>query len=140
VRLDQLCATDDGAELEKCAIGWNGWSEVCSCSDDFCNTFAYLRGSIEQHQQQNPNNRQLTNTFVDGLYSSNSDGNDHHQRTQRIQDGGSIFDDGASANGNDMRPPRYQSNNLIVLLVIIPLSVGGLAVCLIFVNYHCKLN
>lgn len=35
--------------------------------------------------------------------------------------------------------PRYQSNNLIVLLVIIPLTVGGLAVCLIFVNYHCKM-
>ncbi|VDD88248.1 unnamed protein product [Enterobius vermicularis] len=34
---------------------------------------------------------------------------------------------------------RSQSSTLIILLVILPLSVGGLAVCLIFVNYHCKM-
>lgn len=34
---------------------------------------------------------------------------------------------------------RNQSSTLIILLVILPLSVGGLAVCLIFVNYHCKM-
>lgn len=145
VRLDQLCSTDDGAQLEKCAVNWNGWSEVCACSDDFCNTFAYLRGSIEQHQQY----KQPPNSFSDGLYgSSSSGGNEQHtdQRRQRVHqqlsgDGGSRaplindIDDGRA----DIEMPKYQSNSLIVLLVIIPLTVGGLAVCLIFVNYHCKM-
>ncbi|CAP26417.2 Protein CBG05935 [Caenorhabditis briggsae] len=34
---------------------------------------------------------------------------------------------------------RQHNSSLIVLLVIIPLSVGGFAVCLIFLNYHCKM-
>ncbi|KAI6188809.1 hypothetical protein M3Y98_00394400 [Aphelenchoides besseyi] len=34
----------------------------------------------------------------------------------------------------------YQGGNLIILLVILPLSVGGLAVCLVFVNYICKMS
>jgi hypothetical protein len=37
------------------------------------------------------------------------------------------------------RPPVYQSNQLIVLLVIVPLAVGASAVCLVFLNYHCKM-
>ncbi|KHN85674.1 hypothetical protein Tcan_14585, partial [Toxocara canis] len=47
-RLDQLCAMREMNSLEKCEQNWNGWQEVCACDDDFCNTFAFLRGSIEQ--------------------------------------------------------------------------------------------
>lgn len=52
-RLEQLCGTGDeqmASQLENCELGWNGWQEVCACREDFCNTFAFLRGSIEQFQ------------------------------------------------------------------------------------------
>ena len=50
MRLDQLCASDEAEGLQNCALEWNGWSEVCACQEDFCNTFAFLRGNIERHQ------------------------------------------------------------------------------------------
>ncbi|KAI6217271.1 hypothetical protein M3Y99_01777900 [Aphelenchoides fujianensis] len=34
----------------------------------------------------------------------------------------------------------HQGGNVIILLVIIPLVVGGAAVCLVFINYHCKMS
>ncbi|VDM38840.1 unnamed protein product [Toxocara canis] len=104
-RLDQLCAMREMNSLEKCEQNWNGWQEVCACDDDFCNTFAFLRGSIEQQ------NTVSDDTRVPILHEEPS--------------------------GTSTR--RYHGNNLIILLVIIPLSVGALAVCLIFVNYHCKM-
>uniref|UniRef100_A0A914XN01 Uncharacterized protein n=1 Tax=Plectus sambesii TaxID=2011161 RepID=A0A914XN01_9BILA len=118
VRLDQLCATDEAEALQNCALEWNGWSEVCACQEDFCNTFAFLRGNIERHQMD-----------VKHGPGTLDNGNGAF--------GPTVFDVDQSG-GADERP-RYQSNNLIVLLVIIPLTVGGLAVCLIFVNYHCKM-
>uniref|UniRef100_A0A914ZPB0 Activin types I and II receptor domain-containing protein n=1 Tax=Parascaris univalens TaxID=6257 RepID=A0A914ZPB0_PARUN len=104
-QLDQLCTTREANNLQKCEQNWNGWQEVCACDDDFCNTFAFLRGSIEQQNTLNDDTR------VPILHEEPS---------------------GPSAR-------RYHGNNLIILLVIIPLSVGALAVCLIFVNYHCKM-
>lgn len=34
---------------------------------------------------------------------------------------------------------NYKSNQLIILLVVVPLGVGAAAVCLVFLNYHCKM-
>jgi hypothetical protein len=31
------------------------------------------------------------------------------------------------------------SGTLILLLVIVPLAAGGFSMCLIFLNYHCKM-
>nr|CDJ81795.1 Hypothetical protein CBG05935 [Haemonchus contortus] len=89
----------------------DNWQEVCKCEEDFCNTFAYLRSSIDSRQDR----RDVVQfTKQDAPYPP-------------VQS----------------RPeaPTYrnQSSSLIVLLVIIPLSVGGFAVCLIFLNYHCKM-
>ncbi|MFH4976360.1 hypothetical protein AB6A40_003069 [Gnathostoma spinigerum] len=50
-----------------------------------------------------------------------------------------VFDSQQKPTLNEENVHRYRSNSLVILLVIIPLSVGGLAVCLIFLNYHCKM-
>ncbi|CAG9535056.1 unnamed protein product [Cercopithifilaria johnstoni] len=106
--MEQLCSnTGDAKVLAKCQHNWNEWQEVCACEEDFCNTFAYLRGSIEEE---------------------NSDNLADSQRSNLIEEQSSINSLG-----------RRRSSNLIILLVIIPLSVGALAVWLIFINYHCKM-
>uniref|UniRef100_A0A915PNW2 Uncharacterized protein n=1 Tax=Setaria digitata TaxID=48799 RepID=A0A915PNW2_9BILA len=80
---------------------------VCACEEDFCNTFAYLRGSIEEEN---------TDSVADS-------------QPPRFNEEESSVDSVG----------RRRGSNLIILLVIIPLSVGALAVCLIFINYHCKM-
>ncbi|CAJ0559596.1 unnamed protein product, partial [Mesorhabditis spiculigera] len=81
---------------------------MCTCTEDFCNTFAYLRTSLDEA----PNNRdEAVFTYSDPMHPV-------HQGEEGV---------------------RNQRSSLIVLLVIIPLSVGGMAVCLIFLNYHCKM-
>ncbi|VDN51827.1 unnamed protein product [Dracunculus medinensis] len=109
-RIDQLCGTDDAKELQKCEQNWKGWQEICACSENFCNTFTYLRSAIDQQNARKDHSLQKTSFEVD-----------------------------AGRNPVSIYPQVYHSNNLIILLVIIPLSVGSLAVCLIFINYHCKM-
>lgn len=121
-----MCATEEAEALQNCALEWNGWSEVCACQEDFCNTFAFLRGNIERHQMDL---KQGSATLEGG--GGGGGGGDGGGRF-----GPTVHDVDRTSDDNR---PRYQSNNLIVLLVIIPLTVGGLAVCLIFVNYHCKM-
>uniref|UniRef100_A0AC34Q7S1 Uncharacterized protein n=1 Tax=Panagrolaimus sp. JU765 TaxID=591449 RepID=A0AC34Q7S1_9BILA len=41
-------------------------------------------------------------------------------------------------NGNSLGP--WYNSNQIILLLIIPLGVGGFVVCLIFLNFHCKMS
>ncbi|VBB26597.1 unnamed protein product [Acanthocheilonema viteae] len=106
--MEQLCSNaDDTGDLAKCQHNWNGWQEVCACEEDFCNTFAYLRGSIEEENNDNLADSQPPN----------------------------LIEEQASVGSVGKR----RGSNLIILLVIIPLSVGALAVCLIFINYHCKM-
>ncbi|EFO17064.2 hypothetical protein LOAG_11440 [Loa loa] len=106
--MEQLCTNaGDAKDLAKCQHNWNGWQEVCACEEDFCNTFAYLRGSIEEETTNTVGNSQPLNL---------------NEEESSI---GSIG--------------RHHGSNLVILLVIIPLSVGALAVCLIFINYHCKM-
>ncbi|VIO86502.1 Uncharacterized protein BM_BM2080 [Brugia malayi] len=105
--MEQLCSNaGDARDLAKCQHNWNGWQEVCACEEDFCNTFAYLHGSIEES----------TDNVADS------------QPLNLVEKESSIGSVG-----------RHRGSNLIILLVIIPLSVGALAVCLIFINYHCKM-
>lgn len=106
--LEQLCSSKgDIQELSKCHQNWNGWQEVCTCEENFCNTFAYLRGSIEEEHDD----------VGDNVQSSMINKEEISLDAVR----------------------RHRGSNLIILLVIIPLSVGALAVCLIFINYHCKM-
>ncbi|KAM3726497.1 putative disease resistance protein [Dirofilaria immitis] len=60
--MEQLCSNmGDTKDLVKCQHNWNGWQEVCACEEDFCNTFAYLRGSIEEESTDNAADSQPPN-------------------------------------------------------------------------------
>ncbi|CAB3409853.1 unnamed protein product [Caenorhabditis bovis] len=115
-RLRQHCGTaDDLPFLNRhvaCQERVEQWQEVCRCTDDFCNTFAFLRSSIDTRQ----------------------DPQDLVQFTKQDQP----YPNVPEHRSHDVIV-RQQSSSLIILLVIIPLSVGGFAVCLIFLNYHCKM-
>lgn len=115
-RLRQHCGTADDLQFlgqyTSCQEKIDQWQEICKCTEDFCNTFAFLRSSIDARPDPKDT---VSFTKQDVPYSAVN----HNQQ----QDSG-------------IRP---QNNSLIVLLVIIPLSVGGFAVCLIFLNYHCKM-
>ncbi|CAI4227994.1 unnamed protein product [Auanema sp. JU1783] len=116
-RLRQHCGSTSeipflGGSHSRCEERIDSWQEVCKCEEDFCNTFAYLRSSIDSRQDHLKDH--VTFAKQDIPYSSS-----HNNRPESV--------------------PRNQNSSLIVLLVIIPLSVGGFAVCLIFLNYHCKM-
>ncbi|PIO62944.1 hypothetical protein TELCIR_15476, partial [Teladorsagia circumcincta] len=36
----------------RCEERIDNWQEVCKCEEDFCNTFAYLRSSIDSRQDR----------------------------------------------------------------------------------------
>ncbi|CAI5448228.1 unnamed protein product [Caenorhabditis angaria] len=114
-RLRQFCGSSDYVPYlnshTNCQGNIEGWQEVCKCSEDFCNTFAFLRSSID--------------SMVD---SKDLVAFEKVERKTEAQ----------TPRSHDV-VMRAQNSNLIVLLVIIPLSVGGFAVCLIFLNYHCKM-
>lgn len=111
VDLVQTCGTDVARSLSKCARKLNEWDEVCSCQEDFCNTFAYLRENIK-----------------------NFDNNPQAKKDMQGFDTSRIVDEKVSKSN---KPNKNQ--HLVLLLVIIPLGVGALTVCLIFLNYHCKM-
>lgn len=113
VDLVQTCGTDVARSLAKCARKLNDWSEVCSCQDDFCNTFAHMRANLKLFDN-NPQAKQDMQGF----------------------DTSRIVDERASLKENKA---QNKSQHLVLLLVIIPLGVGALTVCLIFLNYHCKM-
>ncbi|PIC34117.1 hypothetical protein B9Z55_013865 [Caenorhabditis nigoni] len=114
-RLRQHCGTVDELPFlnshVNCDERQDNWQEVCRCSEDFCNTFAFLRSSIDVRPDPKDSVQ-----FVkqDSQYPI-----EHRPQPEVVY--------------------RQHNSSLIVLLVIIPLSVGGFAVCLIFLNYHCKM-
>uniref|UniRef100_A0A7E4V2N5 Activin_recp domain-containing protein n=1 Tax=Panagrellus redivivus TaxID=6233 RepID=A0A7E4V2N5_PANRE len=107
----QLCGSeDDERPPTNCAEGWNKWTEVCACTEHLCNTFAFLRMNMDRQQQD--------------LLS----GDGPNSRSRKMD-------------GHTKPKNWYNSNNnQIVLLLIIPLCVGGFLVCLIFLNFHCKMS
>lgn len=46
-RVTQMCGLDDADRPVDCAQAWNDWAEVCACEKDLCNTFAFLRSTID---------------------------------------------------------------------------------------------
>ncbi|CAJ0959153.1 unnamed protein product, partial [Mesorhabditis belari] len=113
-KLIQMCADGSSGKENRCDRLVDNWQELCHCSEDFCNTFAHLRSQLDEI----PNSRdQAVFSYSDPMHPVHS-----------VQ---------AQTQGEEVA--RNQRSSLIVLLVIIPLSVGGMAVCLIFLNYHCKM-
>uniref|UniRef100_A0A0N5APN2 Protein sleepless n=1 Tax=Syphacia muris TaxID=451379 RepID=A0A0N5APN2_9BILA len=101
-QLRQRCVSNDFQLVDSCGKNIDGWSEVCACEHDRCNSYAAFVSMMDQFNE--------ISTDVHRI---------HGDTVREIR--------------------RNQSSTLIILLVILPLSVGGLAVCLIFVNYHCKM-
>ncbi|KAI6229449.1 hypothetical protein M3Y95_00532200 [Aphelenchoides besseyi] len=97
-----------------CSQNFDRWAEVCACDEPLCNTFAYLRSHMDQQA---------------ALQAAN--GHSYSSDTKKYTSNSEL---------TRSRGGWYQGGNLIILLVILPLSVGGLAVCLVFVNYICKMS
>lgn len=49
--MDQYCGWDDAERPEDCAQSWNKWTEVCACTENLCNTFAFLRANIDRNNE-----------------------------------------------------------------------------------------
>ncbi|VDP01286.1 unnamed protein product [Soboliphyme baturini] len=103
--------------VEKCAKNLSAWEEICSCKGDYCNTMHFMKEALKKMHEPKG-----TDVQVAGGGVTNIDVSD--------------FEDMDAVRGSKKGSKGKQ---LILLLVVIPLGVGGLAVCLIFINYHCKM-
>ncbi|KAK0398084.1 hypothetical protein QR680_002420 [Steinernema hermaphroditum] len=108
VRLEQLCSDEINDEPNQCYQDHDSWQEVCTCSEDFCNTFVFLRSSLD-HMKNEESKQELEDAYLPTSRPHREDISPNHSR------------------------------NLSVLFVIVPVTVGGLATCLIVINYHCKM-
>jgi len=115
VELVQTCATETAKALLNCARKLNEWEEVCSCTEDYCNTFSFMRERLRKYDDVRTGNPEIPNE-LEGLDTSN------------LED-------------KDARRGKKNSVNkqLVVLLVVVPLGIGAVTVCLVFLNYHCKM-
>ena len=43
---------DDERPPVNCAEGWNKWTEVCACTENLCNTFAFLRANMDRRNEE----------------------------------------------------------------------------------------
>ncbi|KAI6215866.1 hypothetical protein M3Y94_00435200 [Aphelenchoides besseyi] len=112
--IDQRCGWNEVDRPVDCSQNFDRWAEVCACDEPLCNTFAYLRSHMDQQA---------------ALQAAN--GHSYSSDTKKYTSNSEL---------TRSRGGWYQGGNLIILLVILPLSVGGLAVCLVFVNYICKMS
>lgn len=115
VELVQTCATEQAKHLSRCARKLNEWEEVCSCTEDYCNTFSHMRETLKKYDEVRSSHPNAPNEF-DGLDTSNLEDKDARRGKK-----GSV------------------NKHLIVLLVVVPLGIGAVTVCLVFLNYHCKM-
>uniref|UniRef100_A0A1I7XYY8 Activin_recp domain-containing protein n=1 Tax=Steinernema glaseri TaxID=37863 RepID=A0A1I7XYY8_9BILA len=109
VRMEQLCSNEPEEHPNQCHQDHDSWQEVCTCTEDFCNTFIFLRSSLDR-MRNDESKQEIEDAYLP-----------HTIRPHR----------------EDMSPNH--SRNLSVLFVIVPVTVGGLATCLIVINYHCKM-
>jgi len=123
-RLDQECGKEgDERPAGDCGQQWNNWSEVCACKEDFCNTFAHLRTNIDRRNALNRERTEKSGSVLN-IYG----------RSQPAEHYGA-----EDENNSFMTAISRPSGSLVLLLVIVPISVGGFAMCLIFLNYHCNM-
>jgi len=125
--MDQICGWDDSERPVTCAYqSWHKWSEVCACETPFCNTFAFLRNSIDGGQQ-----KMRRGESGEELYFGDMDNNEFPTRTDSRT---------AVTNRVGGWTGWHKSGNIVVLLIVMPLCVGGFAVLFVFLNYHCKMT
>ncbi|KAI1717752.1 hypothetical protein Ddc_09602 [Ditylenchus destructor] len=107
-----------GNEPLGCRKDSGKWTDLCVCEHSFCNTFSYLRENTHRERAR-----------------SGRDGED--LVFQRVDSPLGDFSDFDPRHDDDSAPS--QSTLLTLLLVIVPLSVGGATVLVVAFNYYCHL-
>lgn len=117
----------DQMPIPSCFHDVGMWQEICFCEFRFCNRFRFFRNEFYRYSKYP----------IKALNSS--------LKFQLIQ---TTYDDGMKS---DLRyqivpppPPNstyhvYERTNLPVLMVVVPLAIGGMAVILVVLNFYCKM-
>uniref|UniRef100_A0AC35U6T6 VWFA domain-containing protein n=1 Tax=Rhabditophanes sp. KR3021 TaxID=114890 RepID=A0AC35U6T6_9BILA len=71
--LEQMCVDHTVDMPESCSQNWNGFTEVCSCDKEYCNTFVFLRASIDTRQQEEIENLEMLGAGNSKTYDSSRD-------------------------------------------------------------------
>lgn len=120
-----------GSQSLGCQRNVDRWSHLCSCDENFCNTFLFLKANTNI---DGPRNR----LSLENPSSKHSDSSD--QRIFERVDQPSSGEFATFDHQLDNEPmPIKNSNLLTLLLVIVPLSVGAAAVVVVAINYYCHL-
>jgi len=109
-----------GNEPIGCQKDVDKWTDLCACEDNFCNTFSYLRTNTQRERTR-----------------SNRDGEDLVQ-FNRVDPPLGDFS-GFDNMHDDDAPLSTKTSLLTLLLVIVPLTVGGATVLVVAFNYYCHL-
>lgn len=119
-----------------CQRNVDRWSYLCSCNDNFCNTFLFLKASTNI---DGPRSRSPPSSSLDSGGINNPVG--EHRVFERVDSSPGDFAtfDHASGDDEDGPAPIKNSSLLTLLLVIVPLTVGASAVLVIAINYYCHL-
>ncbi|KHJ46191.1 hypothetical protein D918_03855 [Trichuris suis] len=114
-RKAESCPQDIPRLFSGCLVNNSLWEEICECSNKDCeHMLYYMRRFLDKYEVMCE--REVLKRY-DHVVTN------HWDRS---------YDDLDIETG-----PR--TNKHLILLVVIPLSVGALAVVMIFLNYHCKM-
>ncbi|CAD5224319.1 unnamed protein product [Bursaphelenchus xylophilus] len=151
-RPDQSVIRTCGDEPLGCQKGAGNWADVCACDRPFCNTFSYLRESIQNEiEVPPPEPKSAESEKTDALTQhagSMTRGDRHDFGEDSAED-----EDRVLFNRFDLPPGEYidedghhhksaistRTSLLTMLLVIVPLSVGAATVMVVSFNYYCHL-
>uniref|UniRef100_A0A5S6QX42 GDNF/GAS1 domain-containing protein n=1 Tax=Trichuris muris TaxID=70415 RepID=A0A5S6QX42_TRIMR len=112
----ESCSQDMPRLLSGCLVNTSLWDEVCECSSKDCeHMLYYMRRFLDKYEVVCE--REASKRY-DPVFTSHWD----HPSYDDLE-----VDTGPKANKH------------LILLVVIPLSVGALAVVMICLNYHCKM-
>ncbi|VDK71194.1 unnamed protein product [Litomosoides sigmodontis] len=101
-----------GQEMTGCRRNFGRWLDLCACDKPLCNTFSYLRNNVKRDEVLSGDS--LIFSRIHGLDSDPS----HPQPDA---------------------PLSTRTSFLTILLVGVPLAVGGATVVVVAFNYYCHL-
>lgn len=154
----RTCGNEAARMLEICRRRVGEWLEVCACDTPYCNTFAFLRHQIKHNRfapsaaaaQPPPPNRAQSpldaDDFASQVMDSKARAEDPDTVTFTVQKAPAHsayprrppetnFEAAADDRSEEVRQDSY----LIIVLIIVPLTVGATAVLLVSLNYYCSL-
>ena len=140
-------------KIPSCISNFGLWAELCICNYHYCNRFAVLRESFQQAADSNA--AKSSNSYDAYKASRNNSRQSGHEypgllrrlnalvvKSEKLSTNKALqiaspedadFEDDSSTESSS-------SNNkhLAILLILVPLGIGGLAVVLVMCNYYCK--